>query len=147
MIWDDYCHNPLDELQFEMSQKDDEIQQLNVKIDKMADSMIGVQELLEKFVLDQREKDIRVSRTTDRPLQTQSIGGTLPITSATCIANDQRLQQMEVDESEQKFTVKPAVKSKVSTEKRVTEPIAVREQASDIVAQFFQEADEQALED
>uniref|UniRef100_A0A915JAF3 Uncharacterized protein n=1 Tax=Romanomermis culicivorax TaxID=13658 RepID=A0A915JAF3_ROMCU len=70
MIQDDYHHEPLDKLQFEMSQKDDGIRWLNVKIDKMADSMIRVQGLLEKFVLDQREKDIRVSRTRDRPLQT-----------------------------------------------------------------------------
>uniref|UniRef100_A0A915HQ99 Uncharacterized protein n=1 Tax=Romanomermis culicivorax TaxID=13658 RepID=A0A915HQ99_ROMCU len=95
----------------------------------MADWMIGVQGLLEKFILDQREKDIRVSRTIDRPLQTQSICGTLPMMSATCNDNDQRLGQMEVDESEQKFTVKPAVKSKVSMEKCETEMLAVREQA------------------
>uniref|UniRef100_A0A915JDY9 Uncharacterized protein n=1 Tax=Romanomermis culicivorax TaxID=13658 RepID=A0A915JDY9_ROMCU len=96
----------------------------------MADSMVGVQGLLERFVLDQKERDIRVSMTTDRPLQTQDMCRTLPTTSATCIANDQRLRQMEADESEQKFTVKPAVKSKVSTEKWVTERLAVREQAT-----------------
>uniref|UniRef100_A0A915ITB2 Uncharacterized protein n=1 Tax=Romanomermis culicivorax TaxID=13658 RepID=A0A915ITB2_ROMCU len=95
----------------------------------MADSMIGVQGLLEKFLLDQREKDIPVSRTKDRPLQTQSVGGTLPMMSTTCIANDQRLWQMEVDESEQKFTVKPAVESNVYREKWITELIAVQEQA------------------
>uniref|UniRef100_A0A915HRP2 Uncharacterized protein n=1 Tax=Romanomermis culicivorax TaxID=13658 RepID=A0A915HRP2_ROMCU len=58
---DNYHHDPLDKLWFEMSQKDDEIRRLSVKIDKMADLMIGVQELLEKFNLDQREKDIGVT--------------------------------------------------------------------------------------
>uniref|UniRef100_A0A915LDM1 Uncharacterized protein n=1 Tax=Romanomermis culicivorax TaxID=13658 RepID=A0A915LDM1_ROMCU len=51
-------HDPLDELQFKMSQKDDKNGLLKVKIDKMADSMMEVQYLLEKFILDQREKDI-----------------------------------------------------------------------------------------
>uniref|UniRef100_A0A915I0G3 Uncharacterized protein n=1 Tax=Romanomermis culicivorax TaxID=13658 RepID=A0A915I0G3_ROMCU len=58
-IWDNYRHDLLDDLRFEMSQKDHKIKWLNVKIDKMADSMIGVQGLLERFVLDQKEKDIR----------------------------------------------------------------------------------------
>uniref|UniRef100_A0A915ILJ3 Uncharacterized protein n=1 Tax=Romanomermis culicivorax TaxID=13658 RepID=A0A915ILJ3_ROMCU len=55
----DYHHDSLDDLGFEMSQKDDEIQRLNAKIDKMADSMIGVQGLLERFILDQKERDIQ----------------------------------------------------------------------------------------
>uniref|UniRef100_A0A915IWR4 Uncharacterized protein n=1 Tax=Romanomermis culicivorax TaxID=13658 RepID=A0A915IWR4_ROMCU len=58
MIRDEYYHDLLDGLGFEMSQKDNEIQQLDLKIDKMSDWMIGVQGPLEKFVLDQREKDI-----------------------------------------------------------------------------------------
>uniref|UniRef100_A0A915HT11 Uncharacterized protein n=1 Tax=Romanomermis culicivorax TaxID=13658 RepID=A0A915HT11_ROMCU len=32
-IWDDYSHDPLDDLRFEMSQKDEEIQGFNIKID------------------------------------------------------------------------------------------------------------------
>uniref|UniRef100_A0A915JZJ6 Uncharacterized protein n=1 Tax=Romanomermis culicivorax TaxID=13658 RepID=A0A915JZJ6_ROMCU len=38
---DYYHYDPLDELGFEMSQKDDEIQWLNVYIDKMANLIIG----------------------------------------------------------------------------------------------------------
>uniref|UniRef100_A0A915L8Q7 Uncharacterized protein n=1 Tax=Romanomermis culicivorax TaxID=13658 RepID=A0A915L8Q7_ROMCU len=56
-IWVDYHHDPLDDLGFEMSQKKDEIRQLNGKIDKMVDLMIGVQGLLGRFVLDQKERD------------------------------------------------------------------------------------------
>uniref|UniRef100_A0A915IQA0 Uncharacterized protein n=1 Tax=Romanomermis culicivorax TaxID=13658 RepID=A0A915IQA0_ROMCU len=57
-IWNDYRHDPLDPLDilgFGMSQKVDEIRRLNIKIDKMANSMIGVQGLLERFMLDQKE--------------------------------------------------------------------------------------------
>uniref|UniRef100_A0A915KFE4 Uncharacterized protein n=1 Tax=Romanomermis culicivorax TaxID=13658 RepID=A0A915KFE4_ROMCU len=42
-----------------MSQKDEEIRWLNVKIDNMADLVIGVQGLLERFILDQKEKDVQ----------------------------------------------------------------------------------------
>uniref|UniRef100_A0A915I440 Uncharacterized protein n=1 Tax=Romanomermis culicivorax TaxID=13658 RepID=A0A915I440_ROMCU len=58
-IRDNYHHDLLDDLRFEMSQKDDQIRRLNVKIDKKADSMIGVQGLLVRFILDQKERDIR----------------------------------------------------------------------------------------
>uniref|UniRef100_A0A915IRG2 Uncharacterized protein n=1 Tax=Romanomermis culicivorax TaxID=13658 RepID=A0A915IRG2_ROMCU len=60
IIVDKYHHNPLDELHFEMSQNDDEIWQLKVRIDEMTHSMIGVRGLLEKFIMDQRKKDIQM---------------------------------------------------------------------------------------
>uniref|UniRef100_A0A915HR65 Uncharacterized protein n=1 Tax=Romanomermis culicivorax TaxID=13658 RepID=A0A915HR65_ROMCU len=107
-----------------MSRKDDEIGRQNIKIDKMANSIIGVQGPLERFVLDKKEKDIWVTRTTDRPLQTQDISRNLPIMFATCISNVQRLQQIEAEESEQKFTLHLVVASLKLNQVQVTNVVA-----------------------